>query len=510
MNIANIILLDSEGVRVVRAGDIYTVRGALCVRIEPAFVFQEGTLSISVSSPNEEKICSVVHKVSRDTIAVFEAIPATRLGLHTVEICLNEKSIVNFSINIGKEATKIVSAAFRERNQSSFYRNRYRLQAIPFESMFRETHEVVRRKGASLIFVTGSVGKTTTKELLSWLLKPLRDLIHSTDSWNFPHEICSQIHNNSSWCSLFVMEAALGAHLGLMGKLLPPDVLVFTSVGKVHTSFSQDLQQIADQKAMLATHMSDGSTIVANFDNEFIRRAVEKQKVVSERRVNVLRTSTNESSDADIIAMESDGKIVVVDKPRAIRIECILKSDVLIPPNVIGCAYGAWRVMAGDECPANEFADRLAEFPGAPGRLERIELANVTVVNDAYNSNPLSMRRFISHLALERSIGRRVLAVVGEMRDLGPLTHNEHAAIVAEVCNAADKVIFVGDLFKTVDLSSTVEWLSLDDLGVLDDKLSALVGEYDVFGFKGSYATGLFHLANGFIAKHANALAMQT
>ncbi len=500
MNLANIILIDSKGIRLVRAGETYSVQGPSCVRIEPSFVFHELILAISVSGSNQQESSKTVRRVSRDTIAVFEAIPAAQLGAHTVEISLNDKSLVRFGIVIDRVATTIVTAAFREQNQSAFYRNRYRVQAVPFESMFRETHEAIRRTAASLVLVTGSVGKTTTKELLSWLLRSNRDLIHSTDSWNFPHEICSQIHNNRSWCGLFVMEAALGAHMGLMGKLLPPDVLVFTSVGKVHTSFSQDLQAIADQKAALAVNMPDGSTIVANYDNEFVRCAVERLKAVGERRVHVLWVSSGDSDDADIMVRETEGKIVIDDRRRPTQIESPLKSDVLIPANVIGCAYGAWRTIVGDECPAREFIDRLAQFVGVPGRLERVELANVTIVNDAYNSNPLSMRRFISHLALEKSLGRRVLAVVGEMLDLGPLARSEHAAVVAELCNVADKVVVVGDLFEAIDSPSNLERLISKDLGLLDNKLGELINEYDVFGFKGSYATGVFHLANRFIA----------
>jgi UDP-N-acetylmuramoyl-tripeptide--D-alanyl-D-alanine ligase len=502
MRLANVALVDGAGVRLVRNDLTYAIQRATCIRLEPAFVFGECLLTINFIRAADHRKIMQTRRLTRDSIALFEEIPELVPEKYIIDMRIDAVPATYFCIDVRCRIPSLVCAAWAGTVQSRFYRDRYLTQSLPFQTMLACTREELDRVAARLVFVVGSVGKTTTKELLSFVLKEDVDLIHSTDSWNFPHEICSQIRNNVFWCRLFVMEAALGGHLRIMGKLLPPDVFIFTAVGVAHTAFSQDLHLIAREKATLAAHMRAGSVIIANMSDEYIRPAIENLKNVQRGDVRVISVSTVTQRRYDITATLCDEGIAIRDNTRSTELVIKPRSNVSLAEGVAACAYAGWRELGSEEQDLLEFKTCISTFVGVPGRLEIVKLGRITVLNDAYNSNPASMRRFLARLTDEKGKGYRILAVLGEMLDLGPLADVEHARIAEEACRIADKVIFLGERYGHMQSVRNAEWVSSEYINLfLSERIHLEVDDFDFVAFKGSHATGLLKLAHQFIAR---------
>ncbi|WP_287355498.1 Mur ligase family protein [Mesorhizobium sp.] len=496
MRLANAVLVDRTGPTSIKAYEHYCLEAPAFLRAEPCFLFEKVTFSVRMRK--EGHLHETTRELSRDTIAVFEHLfvePAHRVD---IECAMDGKTVLCFSMTLNCSASLISVSSFTEQAETMFAGTRHWVQSLPFDRMLTETRSQIDERGAKLVFVTGSVGKTTTKELIGSVLSRHMPTAISTDSWNFPHEICSQIVNNADWASVFVMEAALGRHLTAMGKLLAPDILVITHIGHAHTSFSGDLTQLARQKLALAACMRKGGKIIFDGEQDFVKRIIfDEVTPVKNGDVDLISILSSKSRRSGIRAFRDSDAFYVEDESSRVTAR-IMKGAGEIPPISVGCAYAVWRELGGTE--TSEFVSAVSSFPGVPGRLEKVQVGRVRVINDAYNANPASMARFVSALVSERSAGNRVFAVMGEMLDLGELSEEMHAIAVENALKSSDALLLCGKAYAKWQSGQPkgVYYLEAPSPSDILERLMAEVGRFDVFAFKGSLATGIFGAARTF------------
>ena len=288
----------------------------------------------------------------------------------------------------------------------------------------------------TVIGVTGSSGKTTTKDLLRAAVSAGRRVVANTGSFN--NELGVPLTCCTLEADTEVLVSEVGArgqgHIAAMASVLRPDIAVVTNIGAAHLEMFSDLAGVARAKAELVESLTADGVAVLNADDPNVRPMAE----VAPGRVVLYGTS----SDADLRATD-----IVLDA--AARPSFVVR-DVTVHVGLPGVhnVSNALAALAAAQACGVELAAAAAGLSSAgvsPWRMELTESpAGVTVVNDAYNANPSSMAAALRTLASMTAKGRR-WAVLGTMAELGtggPDAHREIGALCAEL--DIDALVVVG------------------------------------------------------------------
>lgn len=321
-----------------------------------------------------------------------------------------------------------------------------------------------------VVGITGSVGKTSTKDLLAGVLRTTYRTAASEKSFN--NELGLPITLAAAADDVEAVVLEMGArgvgHIDLLCSIAKPTVGVITRVEGVHLELFGDIESVARAKGELVESLPADGIAVLNADHRYVAAMADRTSA------RVLRYGL--SPDADVSASD----IVLDDELRAsfrlhtpwgsteVRLGARGAHQV---PNALAEAAAA----GGLGVPVESMADGFlaAELSGL-----RMELATssrgVTVLNDAYNANPTSMSAALRSLATLPA-SRRV-AVLGTMAELGADSPDQHRAIALEARDLGIEVIAVAeaDYGDTARHVSDVDGVSAE-LGDLDDGTAVLV-----------------------------------
>lgn len=287
--------------------------------------------------------------------------------------------------------------------------------------------------GLTVVGVTGSSGKTSTKDLLAAVLAPLGPVVAPPGSFNneLGHPWTALRADRDTRFLVLEMSARGRGHIAALAKTAPPRIGVVLNVGTAHLGEFGSREAIAETKGELPASLppaADGGVAVLNADDPLVAAMAARTKA----RVVLVGLSGN----ADVRATD----VHLDDQARASFTLTCAAGSVPITLAVhgehhVGNALAAAAVAL--ECGAT--LDQIAAALGgaAPVSARRMEVRDradgVTVVNDSYNANPDSMRAAIKALVSMAKSGRgparRTWAVLGEMAELGPESVVEHDAI---------------------------------------------------------------------------------
>ncbi|MEU3460778.1 UDP-N-acetylmuramoyl-tripeptide--D-alanyl-D-alanine ligase [Streptomyces sp. NPDC006733] len=300
-------------------------------------------------------------------------------------------------------------------------------------------HVVARlRDGLTVVALTGSQGKTSTKDLLAAVLAGTAPTIATLGSYNNELGVPLTMLRADAATRFLVLE--MGArHLGdiaALTALVAPDIGVVLNVGQAHLGSFGSRAAIARTKGELVRGLAPGGTAVLNADDP---------------RVVTMRSPTDGPVLTFGRADHADVRIRDLALDRLGRPSCTLRTahaSVPVTLPLVGAhqalnaaAAAAAGLAAG--VPLDRAAAALPTAALSPWRLERRTLAcGATLLNDSYNANPDSTRAALDALVAIR--GRRRIAVLGPMLELGETGPAEHRAIGAYAAARADVVLAVG------------------------------------------------------------------
>lgn len=292
----------------------------------------------------------------------------------------------------------------------------------------QDTHEALKTLAAevrsqwqgSLIAITGSMGKTTTKEFASHVLQTEFNVYHSPGNYNNLFGLPLSLFGLSSDNEIGIFEMGMSARgeIAEMCRIARPDVGIITNVAPVHLEFFGSVEEIARAKEELAEGLSRDGTLIYNADDALVREIAGRytgRKISFGRSVNALvRAEAIEilSVGKTRFRLHQGGSTIDVTIPLA-GFHYVMNA---LPAVALGSYYG----MALDRIAAS-----LKHIATAPMRGQILRFGEqFTVIDDSYNSNPRALMEMVESL-FHMPCRRRIL-VAGEMLELGPDSGSIH------------------------------------------------------------------------------------
>ncbi len=366
----------------------------------------------------------------------------------------------------------------------------------------RLARAVLRRlPNLSVVAVTGSVGKTGTKDLLGQLLGAAGATVAAEGSYN--GEVGVPLTVLRADVDTRFLVAEMGArgvgHIAYLTGVAPPDVAAVLNVGTAHLGEFGTRQAIATAKGELVEALRPGGTAVLNLDDPLV--AAMADRVPSGARIRTVGQSRHaevRAVDVELDELARASFTLLVDGERH-RVRLRLHGE-----HQVASALSAAGVALAVGMSPGQIATGLgAATARSRWRMQVTRRADgVTIVNDAYNANPESMRAALKSLAL-MARGRRSVAVLGEMLELGPDGIAEHDAL-GRLAVRLDigQLVVVGAGARAVHLGATQEgsWAGesvwVPDTGAAADYLGQYLRTGDVVLLKSSRDAGLRHLGD--------------
>jgi UDP-N-acetylmuramoyl-tripeptide--D-alanyl-D-alanine ligase len=363
---------------------------------------------------------------------------------------------------------------------------------------------------ARVIAVTGSAGKTGTKDMLRAALSRIGSTHAADKSFNNHWGVPLTLARMPADTRFGVFEIGMN-HAGEITPLVAmvrPHVAIVTTVEPVHLAQFPSVEAIAEAKAEIFTGLEPGGTAVINRDNTHFERLRERAEAAGARIV-----SFGQDARADVrpkvLELSSEGTVMeVAVGSREIHVRVAIPG-IHIARNAlaVAAALDAVGVDLDEALPA------LATLPPPPGRGTRTELAvnggRILLIDESYNANPASMRAALAVLGTvpRASFGRR-LAVLGDMLELGEQEKTHHVALKEAVDAAGTDLVFacgpnMAHLFAALAPEKQGAWTpSSDQLG---ERLFAELRPGDVVMIKGSNGSRMGPLADALRTRLSNA-----
>ncbi len=325
-----------------------------------------------------------------------------------------------------------------------------------FAALAREVHDrCLAAGGLRTVAVTGSSGKTSTKDLLAQVLERLGPTLAPEASYNsevgVPLTVCRLTPDTSYLVA--EMGASGAGHIAHLTRIAPPQVAVVLNVGTAHLGEFGSREAIGRAKAELVQALPADGLAVLNADDPVVRGMASLAGVPGRTRVLLVGSGEDAQLRATDVRVDADGRASFVLRPPAGDDEGardgLPVSLRLVGGHHVGNALAVAAVAHEWGMPWPEVARALGEAtPRSRWRMEVTRRPDgVTVVNDAYNANPDSMAAALRALAAMRRPGGRAVAVVGGMLELGAEAPAEHARVGALAAGlGVDHLVTVGEL----------------------------------------------------------------
>lgn len=319
------------------------------------------------------------------------------------------------------------------------------------------------RMGGRVVAITGSAGKTTAREWLETILRHQSPTHASTGSFNNHIGVPLSLARMPGESRFGVFEIGTNhpGEIAPLSTLAAPDVSMLLNVLPAHIGNFADLDALRQEKLSIEAGLGERGTLIVPDDLDLSGSLTR----------NVLTFGMNREAHVagEAIYARGGADVTVTIGARRFSFRLNLPGEHRVLTAL--AVFGALFVLDAD---LEAACDTFATLSLPKGRGNTTKIGDVTVIDDSYNSNPVSMRYAIEDLAAEA--GTRV-AILGEMLELGEASARHHAALEA-LCGDLDGVITVGAGFNQWgERLGDRHWLHVDDVSEIDiERLAARLG----------------------------------
>jgi UDP-N-acetylmuramoyl-tripeptide--D-alanyl-D-alanine ligase len=308
--------------------------------------------------------------------------------------------------------------------------------------------ERLRRVAPTIVAITGSYGKTSTKSHIAHLVAGTKTVVPTPSSFNNRGGLARAVNEHlAEGTDVFVAEMGTygPGEIRDLCRWCPPEIAVMTAIGPVH------LERFGSEDSILVakSEIAEGaSTVVVNSDDRRLAALGSVLDAGAERR-RVVRAAIEDPS-ADVRLHSEDGKVTVIVGGKTVGAPVPLPPG--IQPSNVACAV-AVALQLG--VPAEAVVERIPTLPSVANRLTADTSASgVYVIDDTFNSNPAGSRAALELLGAAPSTGKRVVVTPG-MVELGRRQAEENEAFGRAACQVASTVVVVGLTNRRALLRST-------------------------------------------------------
>ena len=439
-------------------------------------------------------------------------------------ISINSKSIkkndVFFAIK-GKrlDGNKYVSEAF-ERKSSLAIVNRINkdysaLKQVKVKktlSFLTKCSSIFRENiNAKIISITGSCGKTTLKEMIGLTLKNVSRTTYSPKSFNNKYGVPISLFNLKQNDEFGIFEVGMDkkGEINSLSKIIKPDLAIITNISYAHSKNFKDIRQIADAKAEIMNNIKKEGFIVLNRDDNFYEYL---KNTALKKKLKVISFGIkNKFSTAKLIKVKKSKKkyelfINIDGSPSIFYSHNINKSHLY---NILATLASVSLFIDIKKLKKDIFLN--FKIPIGRGDISKIRLKNkeIFLVDETYNSNPLSLKTAIENYDRIESKNSKKYVILGDMLELGKHSLKQHK-LIAKILNKSriDQVYVIGKYVKETfkGLKSNKKAKILNNKSSIIDLINKDLDNNDYLMIKGSNSTGLNKITNNLKQRISNAV----
>jgi len=323
-------------------------------------------------------------------------------------------------------------------------------------SGLKKLSRAARKRGqAKCIAITGSVGKTSTKEALAAALRPSGKVAATVGNLNNLWGVPLSLARMERDCKFGVFEIGMN-HAGEitpLTRMVSPDIAIITTVEAVHLEFFDSIEGIANAKAEIFDGLAPGGTAIINRDNRFFdflcdearNRGIEHIVSFGAHEAADVRLTDYQSGSPTHVSADIMGSPLSFSISLPGRHSALNAMAVLAAVKVLGADLdGAAKALGAMDAPAGRGKRLRVDLPGG---------GTVLLIDDSYNASPASMRAAFKVLGQTApGAGGRRIAVLGDMAELGRGTPLAHADLADDLLAAeVDLVLTTGDNMLHLD-----------------------------------------------------------
>jgi len=352
-----------------------------------------------------------------------------------------------------------------------------------------------RKFKLKVIAVTGSNGKTTTKDLIAHILQTKFSVLKSAGNFNNQIGIPLSLLRIKEYHQLAVLElgaSALG-EIKLLSRLVQPHFGIITNISPAHLEFFGTLDNVAKAKAELIESLDKEGVVFLNNDDPYLGRM--KNKIRGEFVTFAIKEKADFQARNIAFVNFSNSTFKING-----QIEVSLP---LLGRHNIYNALAASAVARTLDISWDSIKSALADFSPPPMRMEFKETGGLKVINDAYNANPYSVKAAVESLLNLKSRGRKIL-VLGDMLELGDSTRYFHRQLGEEIgASGIDYLLTVGDFSRFTAKGARRSGMAdkyifhSDSIKDVLSVLKNIVKKEDILLIKGSRAMKLERIIEG-------------
>jgi UDP-N-acetylmuramoyl-tripeptide--D-alanyl-D-alanine ligase len=407
----------------------------------------------------------------------------------------------NFNGNLFYEEAFDKGAAFcilekKYFNKDNFNFNKYKNRGVilvenSITSIQKLAHYKRKLYNIPVIAITGSVGKTSTKDIVASVLSKKYKVLKTEGNLNnhigLPLTILKLKDHNA-----LVLEMGMNhfGEISLLSKIAEPTISIITNIGTAHIGNLGSRENILKAKLEILDGMNNNGTLIINYDNDLLN----KEKKLLEKKINVITVGINNKSNyqaTKIIDNVFNSEFYVNDT----KIEINVGSEAFIYNSLFSIACA--NILNIDN---KDIINGIKEFKLSKNRLEQILLKNeTTLINDTYNASYDSMVSVIDMIS--KSKFKRKILLIGDILELGDYTEEIHRKIGKYIINKnIDIIILVGENIKYIYDELIKNNYNVDNIYVFNNEedthlfLKSLLRKNDIILIKGSHAMNLINI----------------
>lgn len=349
----------------------------------------------------------------------------------------------------------------------------------------------IAKSGAQVIAVTGSLGKTTTKEFLYTILKSKFKTACTSGNQNSQVGMAASLLSNVSGDEQFIvveMGMTQAGHIKKLVDIVPPDKVLLTEIALVHAENFESLEAIAKAKAEIFSHPKTSLALISKDSAcwEYLQKLATCKTMLYSLNDHKAAFSM-EVGDSDLIFASH-------------RVKAKLPFIKLAAPHVYLNLLAACSMASCCKMSNSEIGDALSSIVMPEKRLEIVSKGDICFINDSYNAAEQSMRAALTYMKQQPNFKRKI-AVIGQMRELGRFSEQCHKAVGLHALDCVDKIYCLGhECAPIVEVckqsSMPFEWFT--DFTELVTALKNELQKNDLVLLKGSKSNGLWRVLDYF------------